>query len=428
MADTQRAAGVRDRQCKVVITVNARAADRDLHGGTDNAIGRRTDFAELAAALGADIVDWDVADQTWVWRMLRRRLGFGPVAAGLVFLRSRRYDAVWCFTEVEGLLLALLFKLFRIRRVLFVIGIETLSPKTLFLIKRLRVWTHFTAILPTSSYQAAELRRIVALPAEKVIVLPYQVDCDYFAPCAERPPQSGTPYVVAVGLESRDYATLTAAMDGVDAHLKIAAASLWSGRKGQSIEPRPPQLTVGSYNYAELRDLYDGAALAVVPLRESPYQHGITALQEAMAMSLPVIVTRTTGQSDVVVDRRSVLRTNPALATRGGFGAMFAAHRPDLQESNGFYVGTGDVETLRNTINYLLAERDVAVGLGRRARRFAQDALSIELFVERCVRLISAACDGKRVSSEILAGTCATGGNAEAHQNGPLAIAEESQQ
>lgn len=123
-------------------------------------------------------------------------------------------------------------------------------------------------------------------------------------------------------------------------------------------------------------------------------------------MSLPVIVTRTTGQSDVVVDRRSVLRANPALATRGGFSATFAADRPDLQESNGFYVGAGDVETLRNAISYLLAERDVAAGLGRRARRFAHDVLSVELFVERSVRLISAACAGERVSGEILAGTC----------------------
>jgi len=414
MAKKRSAAAIGDCGCKVVITVNARAADRELHGGGSGADRRRTDFGELAAALGADVVDWDVADRHWFWQMLHRKLGFGPVAAAFAFRRRRRYEAFWCFTEVEGLLLALLFKLFRTRRVLFMIGIETLSPKALFLMKRLRVWTHFTAILPTSSHQADELQRIVGLPPEKVIVLPYQVDCDYFSQRAQLPPQSSTPYVVAAGLESRDYATLIAAMDGLNVHLKIAAASHWSGRGGQSIEPRPPWLTVSSYSYAELRDLYDGAALAVVPLHESPYQHGITALQEAMAMSLPVIVTRTTGQRDVVIDRRSVLRANPALATHGGFAQAFAPDRPDLQESNGFYVGTGDVPTLRNTISYLLTERDVATDLGRRARRFAHDLLSVELFVERSVRLISAACAGQRISSEILTGTSAMQDQAQA--------------
>jgi glycosyltransferase involved in cell wall biosynthesis len=390
----------------VVLTVNARTSDQALHTGCGSE-RRRSDFGELADALGADVVDWDVADRSRFWRLLYRRLGFGPVAAATVFLRRRRYEAVWCFTEVEGLLLSLLFKLFRTRRVLFLIGIETLSPKALFLMKRLGVWTHFTAILPTSSFQAAELCR-AGIPAEKVIVLPYQVDCEYFSPRARErgsPVELGRPYIVAAGLESRDYGTLIAAVDGLDADLKIAADSLWSGRERPAVEASPPKVTVGSYAYDELRDLYAGAALAVVPLDESPYQHGITALQEAMAMGLPVIVTRTAGQSDVVIDRRKVLRVDPGRGTRGGFAELFAPDRPDLQEPNGLYVGVGDVATLRDAIRYLLSDADIAAALGRQARRFAEEVLSIEMFVERATLLLTAARNGEQVSAELLSGT-----------------------
>lgn len=389
---------------RTVLTVNARVADRELHGGGARGNRRRTDFETLQAALSADSVDWDAVDSNKIWRALHRGFGFAPVAAAQVFLRRNRYEAVWCFTEVEGLLLAFLFKLFRIRRALFMIGIETLSPKVIFLLRWLRVWTHFTAILPTSTHQAAELRRRTSIPDNKVIVLPYQVDCRYFSREPNSAEKARERYIVAAGLESRDYPTLIEAVADLDVQLIIAAASHWSGR-GSPITGVAPKITVGSYTYSELRRIYAGAALAVVPLHESPYQHGITALQEAMAMGLPVIVTRTTGQSDVVIDRRKALRSNPELQTQGGFARALAPDRLDLQESNGLYVGVGDVATLRRTIHYLLEQRDVALQLGMQAQLFAREMLSVELFVERAVRLVKAAREGDVIYPNILSGT-----------------------
>jgi len=388
---------------KVVLTVNARSADRALHGGGEDGIQRRTDFEALALALHADVVDWDVADGSRFWRALRHKLGFGPVAAALVFLRVRRYQVIWCFTEVEGLLLAFLFKLFRIRRVLFMIGIETLSARAFFLLRWLRIWTHFTAILPTSTYQARELQRITRMPNNKIIVLPYQVDCNYFSGIPKSQIREDPPYVVAAGLESRDYPTLIQAVEGLEINLRLAVDSIWSGRGRPNVSSALPKIIAKSYSYSELRRLYAGAALAVVPLRESRYQHGITALQEAMAMGLPVIVTRTIGQSDVVIDRRRYLRSNPQRETQGGFARIFVPDRPDLQESNGFYVGVGDVTALRKAICYLLAEPGVAFGLGQRAQRFAREVLSLELFVERAIQLIETAYDGREVNQATLA-------------------------
>jgi glycosyltransferase involved in cell wall biosynthesis len=391
---------------RILLTVNASTADSTLHGGGGRSGRRRTDFEALAEALDADVLDWDTADRSKFWNFLRRKVGFGPVAAALVFLHQRDYDVIWCFSEIEGLLLAFLFKLFRIRRVLFFIGTETLSFKSLFLLRWIRVWTHFTAILPTNSHQASELQRTARVPRTKIAVLPYQVDCKYFSVSSRPEQKTSAPYVVAVGLEGRDYSTLIEAVRGLDTELIIVAASHWSGRKNPLPADIPENVTIAShtYTYAELRRLYSGATLAVVPLHESPYQKGITALQEAMAMGLPVIVTRTKGQSDVVIDRRKILRSDPTLETQGGFARLLAPDRPDLQKSNGLYVGVGDITAMRRGIRYLLEEPDVANDLGAQGRRFAQEMLSLELFVERAVRLVTAGCDGQIICPEILSG------------------------
>lgn len=336
------------------------------------------------------MVDWGVVDQTWLGRAMRRRFGFGPVAALLVFITRRRYDVIWCFTEIEGLLLALLFKMFRVRKTLFLIAVEPLSSKSLLFLLKLRVWTHFTAILPTNTYQSTELVRR-GLPAEKVVVLPYQVDCQYFTKTIGKPLESGRPLVVAVGLESRDYSTLMKAVTGLEVDVFVAAASLWSGDSAEFSASIPPNVTLGKCSYQELKELYSRATLAVIPLRESPYQHGITAIQEAMAMGLPVVVTRTRGQSDVVIDRRRVLRSNPELSTSGGFSRLFQANNSELHPSNGFYVGPGDDVELKKCIRYLVEHRDFAAELGANGQRFAREVLSVECFVERAANLIAAA-------------------------------------
>jgi glycosyltransferase involved in cell wall biosynthesis len=392
----------KDDAQRVVLTVNARVTDQNLHSGGDDNDRRRTDFQELASALNATVIDWDRTDRTWIGRMIRKRFGFGLVAALLVFVSRKRYDLIWCFTEVEGLLLALLFKLFRIRKTLFFIAVVPVSPKSMFFMKHLRVWTHFTAILPTNTYQANELVRTAKVPADKVVILPYQVDCRYFTKTGNEAIPHERPLVVAVGLESRDYSTLIRAVTGLNIDVFIAAASLWSGDNAKFSPDIPTNVTLGSCGYKELRDLYARAAVAVVPLYESPYQHGITAIQEAMAMGLPVVVTRTIGQGDVVIDRRRTLRGHSAVRTQGNFAQMFRSDSAALQQSNGFYVSSGDAEELRKCICYLLKHREVAASLGAQGQLVAREVLSIELFVKRAERLVAAVHSGQRIHSEIL--------------------------
>jgi glycosyltransferase involved in cell wall biosynthesis len=378
-----------EHKLRVVLTVNARAADRELHSGSQVSDHRRTDFGELATALGASVVDWARADRTLLGRILRRKLGFGPVAALIVFINIWRYDVVWCFTEIEGLVLAFLFKMFRIRKRLYFISVEVVSPKSFLFLKRFKVWTHFTAMLPTNTYQAELAVRDIGVPPEKVVILPYQVDCRYFSNSSRNDVKPDRPLIVTVGLESRDYVTLVKAVVGLDADVFVAAASLWSGDSAEFPVAIPTNVTVGRCSYSELRDVYARSSLAVVPLRDSPYQHGITAIQEAMAMGLPVIATRTQGQSDVVIDRRRELRSEPSRKTIGTFAQMLRPDNPELQQSNGFYVAPGDDVELRKSICYLLQHRDVADDLGANGQRLVREVLSVEHFVDRAVGLVS---------------------------------------
>ena len=56
------------------------------------------------------------------------------------------------------------------------------------------------------------------------------------------------------------------------------------------------------YDYAGLRDLYASSTMIVVPVYETDFQAGMTTILEAMAMGKPLIATRTTGQSDWLID------------------------------------------------------------------------------------------------------------------------------
>ena len=77
------------------------------------------------------------------------------------------------------------------------------------------------------------------------------------------------------------------------------------------------------YEYRELRDLYAQSAFVVVPLYENDFQAGVTTMLEAMAMGKAVIATRTTGQTDVIIDGENGLTVAP-----GDVDGWRRGHRP----------------------------------------------------------------------------------------------------
>jgi glycosyltransferase involved in cell wall biosynthesis len=103
----------------------------------------------------------------------------------------------------------------------------------------------------------------------------------------------------------------------------------------------------------------------VIPLYETDFQAGITSILEAMAMGKPVIVTRTAGQTDTIIDGET-----------------------------GIYVKPGDVAELRGKIQALLASDAARRRLGEAGRQ----AFLMEFTLDHLVERISAVANSRNGS------------------------------
>jgi glycosyltransferase involved in cell wall biosynthesis len=168
--------------------------------------------------------------------------------------------------------------------------------------------------------------------------------------------------VCAAGQLLRDYDCLVDAVRGLDITVQIAAGSPWIDHTLRPGGPLPPNVTWGKLGRHELRELYARSALAVVPIKENPYQTGIATILEMMSMGKCVVATRTTGQTDTIVDGET-----------------------------GVYVPPGEPVALRETIQRLMATPHEAARIGRNARRFIEERASLDHFVERVLEAVQAA-------------------------------------
>jgi glycosyltransferase involved in cell wall biosynthesis len=178
------------------------------------------------------------------------------------------------------------------------------------------------------------------------------VDTHFFDP--ERVSTTRRRMICSAGLERRDYPTLMQAVEGLDVEVVIAAASPWSKQEDSSAaHTLPANVQIRRLDLYDLRQLYAESAFVVMPLVEVDFQAGITTILEAMSMALPVVCTRTTGQTDTIRDGET-----------------------------GVYVAPGNARALRAAIERLLASEDDAGRLGANARRWAVVHADIETYAQ----------------------------------------------
>lgn len=197
----------------------------------------------------------------------------------------------------------------------------------------------------------------------RAILASEQTDTGFFHPATADPSEKSTALVTSCGLEQRDYATLTNAIDGLDVEVKICAVSpnFTSATVVAMPETLPEQVEMRRFEFAELRELYQRAAVTVVPLLANHYSAGMTTMMEAIACGSPVIIT-----------------TNPGLA------ADFADQ--DLVIG----VEPGDIEGLHRAIQAVLDDPDTAARRAERARAYVLANHSSVGYVERlCASLLS---------------------------------------
>jgi glycosyltransferase involved in cell wall biosynthesis len=305
----------------------------------------------------------------------KARRSLGPAARWLERIAGRNVSlAMACFRgrsgtdtiitdgEHVGIPLALLLKVFgrgprHTRHVMIAHRLST-GKKMVFL-DWLGVQSHVDVFLVYASAQKHFIEGRWRLATERVVLIPFQVDTDFYSSAAAQGvttkeiERSGSePVICAVGLERRDYRTLIEAVKGLPVRVFITASSAWS-RQANTVaeEALPENVTVRSLSYAGLRELYADSAFMVMPLEDVDFQAGVTAILEAMAMERAVICSRASGQSDVVKEGET-----------------------------GVYVPVGDVQALRNAIERLLAAPDDARRMGRNGRALVERAMSLALY------------------------------------------------
>ncbi|MEX0801659.1 MAG: glycosyltransferase family 4 protein [Dehalococcoidia bacterium] len=357
-----------NRTLLLVTAEDVEDARREVRAG----ISPRKDYLELAGALGADILALSDVQANPTARRLDRLVRRG---AGHAYLASRRiseYDTIYSDGEHMGLLLgiALARKQHRPRHVMLGHSLSAWKKRPLAAFAR----DGIDAVVVHCSAQVDFAIHTLLIDPGRVYLIPYQVDVGFWKP----QPGGDELVLVSAGLERRDYGTLIEAVRDLPVGVRVAASSRWSHNRDRLRGRRLPlNMTVGAYDYVRLRELYSQARVVVVPVQDVDFQAGITTILEAMAMGKAVIATRTRGQRETVVGP----------LWRSGQTA-WPTDSPSPEDSTGIYVPPRDADALRSAISYLLARPELVSVLGGNGRRFAEEHVNTNRFVERLAPII----------------------------------------
>ncbi len=323
------------------------------------------DYIAMAREFGADLVDYTLARgrNGRIGRFLEKLGGTNLLLAWDCFKKRDKYQIIFTDGEQIGLPLALFFKFVRRRPAHLMITHILSVGKKKRLIDLFRLQNQIDIFFVYASWQKQFIQSRWNVPAERVVFTPFMVDTEFFQPDKANEDravlpelsQIQCPIICAVGLEFRDYPTLMIAVEDLDIHVVIAAASPWSKRSdstsGQSI---PANVTVSRFSQYELRDVYAKSAFMVMPLFDNEFQAGVTALLEAMAMEKAVICSQTAGQTDVIIDYET-----------------------------GLYVPPENPIALRHEIIALLNQPHEAKRMGRNGRIHVEESMSLFHYVKR---------------------------------------------
>ena len=327
----------------VLLTVSGTIPD-DLDEQVAAGKRPRADYRVMSDAFDADLVDVPMALEATgrVGRAIHRVAGAGPLLAWYCFLNRKHHEVIVTDGEQVGIPLAFLVRLAGRGSARHMMIVHILSTQTKSrLVRHLRLSGLIDRYVVYSSSQRRFILDEFAVPEERVVLSPFMVDTQFFDPALVDVEQEQT--ICSAGLERRDYPTLMKAVDGLDVRVVIAAASPWSKRSDSSAGVSiPSNVEVHRLSLFELRELYARSRFVVMPLDDVEFQAGITTILEAMSMALPVLCTRTTGQTDTVIEGET-----------------------------GRYVPPADSVALRAAIDDLLDDDEECHRLGQSAREWA---------------------------------------------------------
>jgi glycosyltransferase involved in cell wall biosynthesis len=205
--------------------------------------------------------------------------------------------------------------------------------------------------------QRVELIESAGLDPERVVTMRVPIDAEFFRPQGDVDDRA----VLAVGKDlARDYATLAAAIDSLDAKATIVAHQ----RNVEGLE-LPSNVTFRSgLPSTALRELYARAACVVLPQHDETFAFGsegggLTALLEAMAMGKAIVASERPVLRDYVDDGVEALVVPP-----------------------------GDERALRAAVERVLGDRELARSLGAAARAKVERSCASTVFAAELAPLL----------------------------------------
>ena len=324
------------------------------------------DYKAIADAANADLLDRrDVKERAGLLGRIIERVAGPNVAMAVQLFRERNnYDVIFTDGEQVGLPLSLLLQLSgptRPRHVMIAHRVSAEKKRAVVRLLGLTRGVDELLVYSTSQLQAG--RDLFHRRGQRVTLIDFMVDTHFFARQERHLPNDDgrRPLLVTAGREFRDYPTMIDAVAGLDVDVVVASASPWSRRRDNAFDTSiPDNVTVTKLTQRQLRDLFDIADMAVVPLQPVDFQAGITTILEAMAMELPIVCTTTIGQIDVVADGH-----------------------------NGRYVGPGDVGAMRRAIVELLEDGDLRHGMGKAGRRLAEERADVRVYARGIAEVLA---------------------------------------
>jgi len=277
-----------------------------------------------------------------------------------VLLARRRARAVISYYQSGALLILALRRWLRFKPAVVIVDIGDDSNWPL----RARIVAYCAqradAVLCFSRDQAEALSQRFA--GAKVHFLPQQIDTEFFTPGGEE-----GDYLLAVGDDlSRDYETFGQALFDLGIAIRL--------RTDRAVTA-PPVEIVPRGSDEDLRTLYRGAKIVVVPLHDMRHPGGISSLLEAFACGKAVVASAARGIGDYL-----------------------------RHDEHCLVVPCGDAGALRAAVRRLMVDNDLRQRLGTAARRYAETELSQDRYAARLMAALAGLEHTNRASDPRAAG------------------------
>lgn len=312
--------------------------------------------------------------QGWTTRMCPPGKGFLARDSGWRWLLWQTFwlwknrhtvQAAFAVQEVSALFVLFLRVLGVVRLPVVVLNFGLLHPKNTRGMRRLmwKVALHAASgLVSLVEGQIPEIQNHFAVSRDRQFYVPLGVDLEFVrrrrSQVGEsRPAEEG--YLLAVGTnEGKDYGTLLEALPlGLRLIIVTDSYNAQIIRKhrcyGAGIE------VLQGVPIQRLRELYQNAALVLIPLHDTPYGSGHTVFLENLALGKILVVSGSRGMQGYAREGVNCLR-----------------------------VKVGDTLQLRETIQAVMKEPNRYQGMGQAAWKDAEDNFSIEKFAAGMSRVI----------------------------------------